>query len=327
MLERLRELSDQWTVRKGCGVWNCGRRWPFICAALSAFISRWLRLWPRTTPPIQVVETSLSKTTEMAFPPQERADVAIINPLLQPFGRSLFTMMEPVVASSHSLANVSSISPQPTVVAATNCGERFRCLAVVKAIKKLGEKKMSAGWSRASVLRSILDHAFGAVGAGRRRYCRLPKHIADSRGSDKLTVLNVENGSGYQVPLHLDRRKVRRRAPSWNISMNCLNQPGMRTKWYEKLSYELWAMSYERLTSWFPFKKVPFARVVEPFLIRFASPSWPKNDQYADLPWNISSSWRAGNDRWARRRQSKVSRIYFRLHLASNLGGFLRAGL
>lgn len=59
------------------------------------------------------------------------------------------------------------------------------------------------------------DHAFGAVGQG-VGYCRLPKHIVESRGSDKLTVLNVENGSGYHVPLHLTLPKGAKTGPAAN---------------------------------------------------------------------------------------------------------------
>jgi hypothetical protein len=42
----------------------------------------------------------------------------------------------------------------------------------------------------------------------------LPKHIVDSRGSDKLTVLNVENGRGYHVPLHLTLPKGVKTGPA-----------------------------------------------------------------------------------------------------------------
>ncbi|KPZ54377.1 HTH-type transcriptional activator CmpR [Pseudoalteromonas sp. P1-13-1a] len=146
---------------------------------------------------IQVVETSLSKTTEMVS--QEVADVAIINlPITnypaEAFG---FTMMEPVVASSHPLTRMTSISLNqlsmlPQIV-----------VRDLGSVEKLGEKK-DVGWLKSSQRITVdnFDHAFSAVEQG-VGYCRLPKHIVDSRGSGKLAILNVENGGGYQVPLHL----------------------------------------------------------------------------------------------------------------------------
>ncbi|CAK2312206.1 hypothetical protein VCRA2119O147_2190001 [Vibrio crassostreae] len=82
------------------------------------------------------------------------------------------------------------------------------------SVEKLGEKK-DVGWLKSSQRITVdnFDHAFGAVEQG-VGYCRLPKHIVDSRGSDKLTVLNVENGSGYQVPLHLTLPKGAKTGPA-----------------------------------------------------------------------------------------------------------------
>ncbi|OEE01903.1 LysR family transcriptional regulator, partial [Vibrio cyclitrophicus ZF270] len=142
------------------------------------------------TTSIQVIETSLSKTTEMVT--QELADVAIINLPITNYSAEAFgfTIMEPVVASSHSLANVSSISLNqlsslPQIV-----------VRDLGSVEKLTEKK-DVGWLKSSQRITVdnFDHAFGAVEQG-VGYCRLPKHIVESRGNDKLTVLNVENGSG-----------------------------------------------------------------------------------------------------------------------------------
>ncbi|MDH5927030.1 LysR family transcriptional regulator [Vibrio lentus] len=160
------------------------------------------------TTSIQVIETSLSKTTEMVT--QELADVAIINLPITNYSAEAFgfTMMEPVVASSHSLANVSSISLNqlsslPQIV-----------VRDLGSVEKLTEKK-DVGWLKSSQRITVdnFDHAFGAVEQG-VGYCRLPKHIVESRGSDKLTVLNVENGSGYQVPLHLTLPKGAKTGPA-----------------------------------------------------------------------------------------------------------------
>ncbi|MFS1476212.1 LysR family transcriptional regulator [Vibrio lentus] len=160
------------------------------------------------TTSIQVIETSLSKTTEMVT--QELADVAIINLPITNYSAEAFgfTMMEPVVASSHSLANVSSISLNqlsslPQIV-----------VRDLDSVEKLGEKK-DVGWLKSSQRITVdnFDHAFGAVEQG-VGYCRLPKHIVESRGSDKLTVLNVESGSGYQVPRHLTLPKGAKTGPA-----------------------------------------------------------------------------------------------------------------
>ena len=161
-----------------------------------------------TTTSIQVIETSLSKTTEMVT--QELADVAIINlPVTnypaEAFG---FTMMEPVVASSHPLAKESTLSLNqlsslPQVV-----------VRDLGSVEKLADKK-DVGWLKSSQRITVdnFDHAFGAVEQG-VGYCRLPKHIVDSRGSNKLTVLNVENGRGYHVPLHLTLPKGVKTGPA-----------------------------------------------------------------------------------------------------------------
>ncbi|MEZ8676056.1 LysR family transcriptional regulator [Vibrio cyclitrophicus] len=160
------------------------------------------------TTSIQVIETSLSKTTEMVT--QELADVAIINLPITNYSAEAFgfTIMEPVVASSHSLANVSSISLNqlsslPQIV-----------VRDLGSVEKLTEKK-DVGWLKSSQRITVdnFDHAFGAVEQG-VGYCRLPKHIVESRGNDKLTVLNVENGSRYQVPLHLTLPKGAKTGPA-----------------------------------------------------------------------------------------------------------------
>lgn len=160
------------------------------------------------TTSIQVIETSLSKTTEMVT--QELADVAIINlPVTnypaEAFG---FTVMEPVVTSSHPLAkeeslSLNQLSSLPQIV-----------VRDLGSVEKLADKK-DVGWLKSSQRITVdnFDHAFGAVEQG-VGYCRLPKHIVDSRGSDKLTVLNVENGRGYHVPLHLTLPKGVKTGPA-----------------------------------------------------------------------------------------------------------------
>ncbi|MCZ4309380.1 LysR family transcriptional regulator [Vibrio atlanticus] len=170
-------------------------------------------LTENNTTSIQVIETSLSKTTELVT--QELADVAIINLPITNYSAEAFgfTMMEPVVASSHPLASAVSVSLNqlsslPQIVV------RDLGAQTSQGSKKQGNKQ-DVGWLKSSQRITVdnFDHAFGAVEQG-VGYCRLPKHIVESRGSDKLTVLNVENGSGYHVPLHLTLPKGAKTGPA-----------------------------------------------------------------------------------------------------------------
>ena len=79
-------------------------------------------LTENNTTSIQVIETSLSKTTEMVT--QELADVAIINLPITNYSAEAFgfTMMEPVVASSHPFSKCRFSVVESTVVFAANCG-------------------------------------------------------------------------------------------------------------------------------------------------------------------------------------------------------------
>ena len=113
------------------------------------------------TTSIQVIETSLSKTTEMVT--QELADVAIINlPVTnypaEAFG---FTVMEPVVTSSHPLAkeeslSLNQLSSLPQIV-----------VRDLGSVEKLADKK-DVGWLKSSQRITVdnFDHAFGAVEQG-----------------------------------------------------------------------------------------------------------------------------------------------------------------
>ena len=120
-------------------------------------------LTENNTTSIQVIETSLSKTTEMVT--QELADVAIINLPITNYSAEAFgfTMMEPVVACSHPLASMSSISLNqlsslPQIVV------RDLGAQASQGSKKQGEKK-DVGWLKSSQRITVdnFDHAFGAV--------------------------------------------------------------------------------------------------------------------------------------------------------------------
>ncbi|MFA0569759.1 LysR family transcriptional regulator [Vibrio gallaecicus] len=150
-----------------------------------------------STTSIQLIETSLSKTTEMVT--RELADVAIINLPVTNFPAEAFgvTSLIPVVAKSHPLATVdivslNQLSTLPQIV-----------VRDLGSVEKQSDKK-DVGWLKSSQRVTVdnFDHAFRAVEQG-VGYCRLPKHIVESRGQETLTILNIEHSRSYQVPLHL----------------------------------------------------------------------------------------------------------------------------
>ncbi|MGB1322468.1 MAG: LysR family transcriptional regulator [Vibrio gallaecicus] len=150
-----------------------------------------------STTSIQLIETSLSKTTEMVT--RELADVAIINLPVTNFPAEAFgvTSLIPVVAKSHPLASVdivslNQLSTLPQIV-----------VRDLGSVEKQSDKK-DVGWLKSSQRVTVdnFDHAFRAVEQG-VGYCRLPKHIVESRGQETLTILNIEHSRSYQVPLHL----------------------------------------------------------------------------------------------------------------------------
>lgn len=150
-----------------------------------------------STTSVQIIETSLSKTTEMVT--QQLADVAIINLPVTNYPAEAFgvTSLKPVVVDSHplakqSLVTLSELSTLPQIV-----------VRDLGSVEKVAEKK-DVGWLKSSQRITVdnFDHAFRAVEQG-VGYCRLPHHIVESRGTGKLSVLNVEHSHSYQVPLHL----------------------------------------------------------------------------------------------------------------------------
>ncbi|MCF2855904.1 LysR family transcriptional regulator [Pseudoalteromonas sp. SMS1] len=153
-----------------------------------------------STTSVQVVETSLSKTTEMVV--NEIADIAIINVPITNFSAEAFgvTTMLPVIAADHPLALRESVS----------IGD-FATISqiVVRDLGELDGLKKNVGWLRAHQRVTVdnFDHAFRAVeqGAG---FCRLPKHLIQQRQSKKIKVINLEYSNQYQVGLHLTLPKA-----------------------------------------------------------------------------------------------------------------------
>ncbi|WP_019615379.1 LysR family transcriptional regulator [Psychromonas ossibalaenae] len=153
---------------------------------------------------IQVIETSLSKTTEMVT--SEQADISIItlpitNYPCEAFG--IVTML-PVVAKTHPLAD-----KQPL------CSADFTTTSQI-VVRDLGcDAKRDVGWlkSRQRITVDNFDHAWQAVEQG-VGFCRLPEHLLNSRNTDNIAILNVENAQQYQVPMHLTLAKGAKTGPA-----------------------------------------------------------------------------------------------------------------
>ncbi|WP_394147054.1 LysR family transcriptional regulator [Shewanella atlantica] len=163
---------------------------------------------------IQVVETSLSKTTQMVT--EELADISIVTLPVTNFPCEAFGVvtMLPVVARQHPLAE-----KQPLCSAdfTTSCQIVVRDLGgtVMPGVKQ--EAKQDVGWlkSRQRITVDNFDHAWQAVeqGAG---FCRLPQHLLNSRSKEmeNIVVLNVDNAQSYQVPMHLTLPKGAKTGPA-----------------------------------------------------------------------------------------------------------------
>ncbi|WP_159737646.1 LysR family transcriptional regulator [Vibrio atypicus] len=154
---------------------------------------------------IQVIETSLSKTTEMVT--SEQADIAIITLPVTNYPAEAFsiTRMLPVIASHHPLASQESV-----------CMSDFSTLCQV-VVRDLGTKESSqnVGWLKGNQRITVdnFDHAFRAIEQG-VGFCRLPEHIIMKRNHGQLKVLKVEQSEQYQVPLHITLPKGVKTGPA-----------------------------------------------------------------------------------------------------------------
>ncbi|WP_418114881.1 LysR family transcriptional regulator [Vibrio scophthalmi] len=159
-----------------------------------------------STTSIQVVETSLSKTTEMVV--TERADIAIINLPITNYPAEAFgiTTMVPVIANHHPLASKASLCLADLDTT---------CQIVVRDLGDRSANKRDVGWlkSRQRITVDNFDHAFRAVEQG-VGFCRLPLHVVEQRRSDKITVINLEQSERYQVALHITLPKGAKTGPA-----------------------------------------------------------------------------------------------------------------
>ncbi|MDA0117447.1 LysR family transcriptional regulator [Vibrio sp. T11.5] len=156
---------------------------------------------------IQVVETSLSKTSDMVTSAQ--ADIAIITLPVTNYPAQAFslTSMVPVVSTEHPLAQQTSLTMADF---ATHCQIVIRDLGA----SQTNEQAQNVGWLKSNQRITVdnFDHAFRAVEQG-VGFCRLPTHIIAKRNQGQLQVLNVEESDCYQVPLHLTLPKGAKTGP------------------------------------------------------------------------------------------------------------------
>ncbi|MUK26116.1 LysR family transcriptional regulator [Aliivibrio fischeri] len=174
----------------------CDRSW--LYSAMTTFMKE------NTSTSVQVVETSLSKTSNMVT--SESADISIItlpitNHPCEAFG---ITRMLPVVSIHHPLANI----PAPSLAdLTTNCQIVIRDLGA--------SNKQDVGWLKSNQRITVdnFDHAWQATKQG-LGYCRLPQHVIEQHNDKEMVVLHIENASSYQVPLHLTLPKGAKTGPA-----------------------------------------------------------------------------------------------------------------
>ncbi|WP_028865630.1 LysR family transcriptional regulator [Psychromonas aquimarina] len=204
MLEQARELEEI-STQLAKGIESeitvaidhlCDRRW--LYQPMADYLTQ------NSSTSIQVVETSLSKTTQMVA--AEQADISIItlpvtNYPCEAFG--IVTML-PVVSKSHPLAD-----KQPL------CSADFTTSSQI-VVRDLGcDTKQDVGWlkSRQRITVDNFDHAWQAVEQG-VGFCRLPEHLLKSRSMENIVILKVENAQQYQVPMHLTLPKGAKTGPA-----------------------------------------------------------------------------------------------------------------
>ena len=150
-----------------------------------------------TTTSIQVVETSLSKTSEMVT--SEDADIAIITLPVTNYPAQVFslTTMIPVVSTTHPLAALDYVCIQDLAI---------HSQIVIRDLGSVSSnvEGKNVGWLKANQRITVdnFDHAFRATEQG-LGFCRLPEHIIRKRNGEKLKIIKIEQNEKYQVPIHI----------------------------------------------------------------------------------------------------------------------------
>ncbi|MGF1715620.1 LysR family transcriptional regulator [Photobacterium chitinilyticum] len=177
----------------------CCREW--LYEPLAAFLAE------NKNTSVQVVETSLSSTTDAVL--SEQSDVAIVTLPVTNHPADAFGVvtMVPVVAKSHPLALKSNLC----------LGDMTTETQIV--IRDLGahqtQNKQNVGWlkSQQRITVDNFDHAWRAVANG-LGFCRLPEHMVDEMNCDDIVQLSVEGAQRYHVPLHIALPKGAKTGPA-----------------------------------------------------------------------------------------------------------------
>lgn len=176
----------------------CDPSW--LYSPLSEFLAQ------NNTTSVQVVETSLSKTTDMVV--NELADIAIINLPITNYPAEAFgtTTMVPAISAKHPLVRQEHVSLADLATT---------CQIVVRDLGESDKAKQDVGWLRARQRITVdnFEHAYRAVEQG-VGFCRLPKHIVGFRPNDRITVLDIEHSNQYQIALHLTLPKGIKSGPA-----------------------------------------------------------------------------------------------------------------
>lgn len=177
----------------------CNKEW--LYGPLALFLGE------NNTTSVQIVETSLSKTTSMVT--NEKTDISIINLPITNYPCEVFgsVTMLPTVAKHHPLATKAE-----PVLADLTINRQI-------VLRDLGDLEQSenrdVGWLKSNQRITVdnFDHAWQAVKQG-LGYCRLPKHVIDDYNEDEVVILDVEHASSYHVPLHVTLTKGAKSGPS-----------------------------------------------------------------------------------------------------------------
>lgn len=204
MLEQARELEEI-SVQLAQGIESkitvaidhlCDRQW--LYQPMSHYLTT------NSSTSIQIIETSLSKTTDMVE--SQQADIAIITLPITNYSSEAFgiTTMLPVISAQHPLAQ-----KQPLHLS------DFTTISQI-VVRDLGEETTKdVGWLKARQRITVdnFDHAWEAVKQG-VGFCRLPEHLIINKNDNTVTTLNIENAQRYQVALHLTLPKGAKTGPA-----------------------------------------------------------------------------------------------------------------
>lgn len=152
-------------------------------------------------------ETSLSSTRR--YVKEKISDIAIITLPVENVPSSFFghVKMFPVISAEHELARLKDVN-QSDLVSLTQI-----------VLRDLGNENSmqgeNVGWLKPQRRITVdnFDYAMDAVSSG-LGFCRLPEHMLQRLSNSGISVLNVQEGFDYQVPLHIALPKGENTGPA-----------------------------------------------------------------------------------------------------------------